>query len=105
KTFARKPGVEMEGRRLDLERWLTQLIEIEVDGVVGSRANRAGNSGEQRERRAMRVAAGDKTSTWVMPDDRFQLARIVQVLAVHVPNAGHKRRMMEEEQRRPIRRR
>src|ERR1700741_4527434 len=97
KTFARKPGVEVEGRRLDLERWLTPLVEVEVDGVVGSRANRAGDDGEQRKRRAMEVAAGDKPSTRMTPDDRLKFAGVLQVLTVHVPNAGRKRRVMQEE--------
>jgi len=34
KPFTRKPGVQVEGRRLDLERWLAQLGQIEIDGRI-----------------------------------------------------------------------
>ncbi len=46
KPFTGKPDMEVEGWRLDPERRLAQMVEIEVDRVIGSRANRAGNAGE-----------------------------------------------------------
>ena len=39
-SLAGKPGVEMEGRRLDLERGFAQFGQIEVHGVIGRRADR-----------------------------------------------------------------
>ena len=42
-SLARKPGVEVEGRRLDLEGRLAQFCEVEVDGMIGRRADRAGH--------------------------------------------------------------
>src|SRR5271156_3215121 len=41
-ALARKPSVEVEGRRLDLEGWFSQFCEVQVDGVIGRRADRAG---------------------------------------------------------------
>ena len=39
-SLPRKPAVEMKGRRLDLERWLAQLFQIQIDRVIRRRANR-----------------------------------------------------------------
>ena len=39
-SLARKPGVEMQCRRLDLERWLAQFCQIQIDRVIWRRTNR-----------------------------------------------------------------
>src|SRR5580704_3735535 len=41
-ALARKPGVEVEGRRLDPEGRFSQFCEVQVDGVIRRRANRCG---------------------------------------------------------------
>src|SRR6516162_4818986 len=39
-----KPGMKMEGRRLDPHSGRISLVQIERDGMVGRRANRCGNA-------------------------------------------------------------
>src|ERR1700686_4417332 len=48
KSLAGKPVVEIKGRRLDLERRLSQLLQIEIDRVIGRRADRGRNTREHR---------------------------------------------------------
>jgi hypothetical protein len=91
----------MEGRRLDLERRLTQMIEIELDGMVGNRADCARAACEHRQRRAMNVTGCDQLHARMTLNDCSQFSGIVQVLAIHVPNAGQERRMMQEDERGP----
>lgn len=55
-AVVRKPGVQMEGGRLDPERWLTQMREIEIDGVIRCGTNRAGRAGKHRDDGAMEMA-------------------------------------------------
>jgi len=50
----------------------------------------------------MNVAGRDQPHLRMALEDRRKLRRIAQVLAIHVGNAGLKRRMMHENQRRPI---
>ena len=52
----------------------------------------------------MDVAGGDKLHARMTPDDRRQIGGVVQVLTVHVPDARHERRMVQEHKRRPIHR-
>ena len=72
--------------------------------MIRRRANRGGNAGEHRQRRAMNVAGRDQLHARMTPDDRREFAGILEILAVHVPDAGLERRMVQEQQRRPIRR-
>ena len=102
--LARKPGVKMQGGRLDLEARLAQMREIEVNSMIGRRADRAGTTREYRERRAMNMPAGDKLDPRMTADDRSQRVGVLQILAIHVPDARDERWMMQEQERRPIRR-
>ena len=63
-----------------------------------------GDAGEHRQRRAVDVAGGDQLHARMTPDDGCEFAGVAQILAVHVPDAGHERRMVQEQQRRPVRR-
>src|SRR5258708_6681438 len=97
KTLARKPDVQMKGRRLDLERRRAQFRQIEVDRMVWRRTNRGRNAGKRRERRAMDVAGGDQLHARMALDDIRKLVGILEILSVHVPDAGFERRMMQEQ--------
>src|SRR5690242_9613152 len=57
-ALACKPGMEMKGRRLDLERRRQAFVEVEGNRMVGGRADGRRNAGELRERRAVDVAGG-----------------------------------------------
>src|SRR6202035_1251201 len=57
--LARKPAVKMKRRRLDLERGVAQLRQIEIDGVIGRRADRGRDTGKHRQGGAMDVTGGD----------------------------------------------
>ena len=103
KSLARKPGVEMKCRRLDLERRLAQFCQIEIDGVIWRRTNRRLDSGEHRQDRAMNVTGGDQLRARMAFDDSRKLAGIEQILVVHVPDAGLERRMVQKQERGPVR--
>src|SRR5258705_10860206 len=102
KALARKPGVEMKCRRLDLERRLAQFSQIEIDGVIWRRTNRQLDSGEHRQDRAMNVTGGDQLRARMAFDDSRKLAGIEQILAVHVPDAGLERRMGQKQKSGPV---
>ncbi len=102
KSLARKPGVEVEGRRLDLERRLAQLGEIEIDGVVRRRTDRGRHAREHRQRRPVNMAGRDQLHARMTPDDGCEFDGVEEILAIHVPDAGLERRMMQEQQRGPI---
>ncbi len=76
KSLARKPGVEMKCRRLDLERRPAQFCQIEIDGVIWRRTNRRLDSGEHRQDRAMNVTGGDQLRARMAFDDSRKLAGI-----------------------------
>ena len=48
KALTGEPRMEMKSRRLDLERRLAQVIEVEVDRMVGDRADRTGTARKHR---------------------------------------------------------
>src|SRR5260370_15680816 len=81
KTLARKPDVQMKGRRLDLERRRAQFRQIDVDGMVWRRTNRGRNAGKRRERRAMDVAGGDQLHAQIALDDLRQLVDLFELLS------------------------
>src|SRR5882724_6191505 len=101
-SVTRKPAVEMKGRRFDLERWLAQVVEIQIDRVIWRRANRGRDTGKHGQRRAMDVTGGDQLHTRMAPDHSCQFAGIEQILTVHVPDAGLERWMVQEQKCRPI---
>ena len=101
KVLAGKPGVQMKGRWLDLERRLTQLRQIKIYCVIWRRADRGRNAREHRQRRAMNVTGRDQLHAGMALNDCSQFSSIMQVLAIHVPNAGQERRMMQEHERGP----
>src|SRR5262249_8603364 len=100
KTLTGKPGVQVKGRGLDLERRLAQLRQVEVDRMIGRRAYRGRDARKHRQCCAMDVAGRDKLDARMTPDDRRKLIRIEEILPVHVPDAGLERRMMQKEKRR-----
>jgi hypothetical protein len=95
-SLAGKPAMEVKRRRFDLERWLAQLIEVEIDGMVGRGADRGRHARKYRERGAMNVTGRDQPHGRMALHDRGKIAGIEQVLAVHMPDAGPERRMMQE---------
>ena len=52
-----RPNMQMEARRLDLERWRELCGEVERDGVIGGRTDRCGDPSEHRHRSAVDVAS------------------------------------------------
>src|SRR6266851_7003175 len=96
-SLPRKPAVEMKGRRLDPERRLSQFFQIQIDGVIWCRANRGWDTGKHRQCRAMNVTRGDQLHARIASDNRLEFAGIEQILAVHVPDAGLERRMVQEQ--------
>src|SRR5438876_3675679 len=91
-SLARKPGVEMKCRWLDLERRLAQFCQVQIDGVIWRRTNCRRNPGEHRQDRAMNVTGGDQLRARMAFDNGRKLAGIEEKLAVHVPDASHERR-------------
>jgi hypothetical protein len=103
KSLAWKPGVEMKGRRLDLERRLAQFCQVQIDGVIWCWTNRRWDTGEHRQDRAMNVAGSDQLRARMAFDDGGKLAGIEEKLAVHVCDAGLEWRMVQEQERGPFR--
>ena len=97
KSLAGKPGVEMEGGRLDLERWLAQFRQIQIDGVIWRGTNRGRHARKHRQGRAMNMAGGDQLHARMTSDDGGKFAGIEKILAVHVPDAGLERRVVQEQ--------
>ena len=103
KSLARKPGVEMKCRRLDLERRLAQFCQVQIDGVICRRTNRRWDTSEHRQDRAMNVASGDQLRARMAFDYSCKVTGIEEKLAVHVPDAGLERWMVQEHERGPVR--
>jgi hypothetical protein len=40
KTRARKPAMQMKGRRFDFEGWLARFCEVKINGVIWRRTDR-----------------------------------------------------------------
>lgn len=85
-TLAWKPGVDVKRRWLHLERWLAELCEVQIDGVVRRRTYRRGNPGEGGQHDAMNVPTRNQPRARVAPDDPRQFASIEEVLSVHMPD-------------------
>ena len=100
--IARKPSMEMKCRRFDPERRHPQLAEIQIDRVVGCRANGGGNSGKHGQHRTMDVPAADQPDARMPPDDLGERIGVEKILRVHVPDAALEGRMVEKQQRRPV---
>ena len=45
----------------------------------------------------MNMTRGDQLHARIAPDNRLEFAGIEQILAVHVPDAGFERRMVQEQ--------
>src|SRR6185312_6766700 len=103
--LARKPGVEVEGGRLNLEGGLAQFGQIEIDGMVRGRADRGRHACKHGQCGAMDMARCDQLNTGMTAHGRGQIGRIEEVLAVHVPDPRLERWMMQKQQRRTIGRR
>ena len=59
-ALSRKPGVEMEGRRLDLEGGFAQLRQVEIDRMIGGRADCGRHARKHGQCRAMDMPRGDQ---------------------------------------------
>ena len=75
-ALVRKPAVEMESRRLYLERRLAQLGQIEIDRMIWRWTNRGRDASEHRQGGAMNMARGDQPQARVASDDGCKFARI-----------------------------
>ena len=98
---ARKPDVDMKRWRLDPEGRLAEMAEVEIDRMIRRRADCARPALEGRQCGAMHVARRNQLNARMAPDDPCKVVGIAQILTIHVPDAGLKRRMMHEQQRRP----
>src|SRR6187399_1521349 len=98
--LARKPAVEMEGGWLNLEGGLTEFGQIEIDRVVRSRADRGRHARKHGQCRTMDMPRCDQLHAGMAAHDGCELARVEEVLAVHVPNACLERRMVQKQERR-----
>src|SRR5687768_10135508 len=87
KPLARKPAMEVEGRRLDLEGGLTQLSQIEIDGMIRGWADRGRNARKHGQCRAMNMPRCDQLHAGMTAHDGRKIACVEEILAVHVPNA------------------
>jgi hypothetical protein len=101
-SFTWKPAVKMKGRLLHLEGWFAQLGEIKIDGMIWRRTNRGRNVTEHRQHGAMNVAGGDEPDPRIAGDNCSEFVCIMQILAIHVPNPRNERRVMQEQQCRPV---
>src|SRR5947209_1524478 len=99
-AIIRKPAVQMEGWRLDPERRLSQMREVEVNRGVWRGTDRAGDAGEHRYDRSMKMARCDQPHARMPSYDAGKLGGIAQILAIHVPDPGDERRVVQEQQRR-----
>ncbi len=73
------------------------MLQIEIDRMVGRRADRGRHAGEHRQRRAVNMAGGDQSHARMAPNDRREFAGVEQVLGIHVPDTGDEWRMVQEQ--------
>src|SRR6185369_15510103 len=104
-SLARKPGVEVEGGRLDLEGGLAQFGQIEIDGMVRGWADRGRHTRKHRQCRAMDMPRCDQLHAGMTADDGCEIACVEENLAIHVPDARLEWGMVQKQQRRPVGRR
>src|SRR6185312_14866997 len=95
-----KPGVEVEGGRLDPEGRRAPFDEIEIDRMVGCRADRGWHACKHGQCCAVDVTRCDQLHAGMTAHDRGEVPCVEEVLAIHVPDPGLERRMMQEQQRR-----
>ena len=74
---------------------------IERDGMVRRRADRGGDTGKHRQHGPMDMAGCHQPHARMAMHDAGERVGVAQVLHIHVRNAGDKRRMVQEQQRRP----
>ncbi len=96
-TVTGKPRVQVEGWRLDFERRFAEFTQIEINCMVRRGTNRGGNTGKHRQCRTMNMSGGDKLHPRMPLDDRCQFSGIEKILPIHVPDAGHEWRMVQEQ--------
>src|SRR6185436_1090385 len=103
--LAWKPAMEVKGGRLDLEGRFAQLGQIEIDGMIRSRADRGRHARKHGQCRAMDMPRCDQLHAEMTAHDGRELACVEEILAIHVPNARLERGMVQKQQRRPVGRR
>src|ERR1700744_29817 len=91
--LAWEPAVEAERRRFDLERRFPQMLQIEVNRVIGRGTDCGRHTSKRRQRRTMNMPGSDKLHARMTPHNRRKFTGIDEILAVHVPDAGLERRM------------
>ena len=96
-----KPNVQMKRRRLHIEGRNILPTKIECDRVIWRGADRRRNAGKRRERGSMNVAGRDQSCAGMAPHDLGHRISIAQILLIHVPDAGQKWRMVEEDESGP----
>src|SRR5438445_10376772 len=99
-SAARKPAMEMKGRRFDPEGGLAKFGQIEIDGMVRSRTDRGRHARKHGQCRAMDMPRCDQLHAGMTAHDRREFACVEKILAVHVANARLERRMVKKPQRR-----
>ena len=104
-SLARKPAMEVEGGRLDLEGGFAQFGQIEVDGMVRGRTDRGRHTRKHGQCSAMDMPRCDQLHAGVTAHDERKFVCVEEILAVHVPNARLERGMVQKQQRRPVGRR
>src|SRR4029453_13039223 len=104
-SLARKPAMEVEGRRLDLEGGVAQFGQIEIDGMVRGRADRGRHARKHGQCRAMDMPRCDQLDARMTAHDGREFTCVEKILAVHVPNARLERGMVQKQQCRPVGRR
>ena len=104
-VFPRKPRVQVESRRLDLEGGFTQFRQVQIDCVVRRWTDRGRYACKHRECCTMNMSGTNQLYPRMTAHDGRKLAGVEEILAVHVPDAGLKRRMVQEQQRGPVMRR
>src|ERR1700736_2889800 len=79
------------------------MLKIKVDRMVGRWTNRGRHARKHGQYRAVNMAGCDQSHARMAFDDRRELAGVDEILAIHMPDACDKRRMMQEQQRGPVR--
>src|SRR3954462_7328348 len=96
--IARKPAMEVEGGRLDLEGGLAQLGQIEIDGMVRRWTDCGRHARKHGQRCAMDMPRGDQLHAGMTAHDGREIARVKEILAVHMPNACPEWGMVQKQQ-------
>src|SRR5471030_2763368 len=93
------PAMHQVPRRLQIEMCRCGFLQIQHDLVGSAGAHTTQRAAEATLHRPMQMPAEQALYLLMASDERFQRSSIDKLLAVHVADAGDKRRMMENQQR------